>query len=728
MIRHFQTLIKTAYIEWSIQVRQLSTWMLAGLLFLVGWLSVDRESLPLLSAASIARSTAEGLGGFGGLFAVVLAASGFSREFRISNDFFWSRTFSVNSYIVGKFLGIWMVISTALIPVGLWVAAVEIGQYGSQGIVIQAQLWTFILAPTFLSIFSVTLLIGLVIRRSLWVSLLMVLITGGVLAASLDITHLLSVAPYNIYVSPLIGYGPDSRLLESHRAFYFFVSVFNLLLGLLTVSFTAPRLEGKKAQRCNRIAWGALSIGVLAVIFYVGINFQHESDAISVEPNPASYQRGWLLQDCSNFRSYRVELSIDYQTGHVEGEAYIELNQVPSSRLPFDLNDGLQITNATTSPRDITVKVDENTLLFGMAEQSTSVTLEYVGALQIPRYLYDRLFRPEIELTIEPYFWPGGYVHGKALFLTRDGNWHPFPGCPLDALKVVLKGMPLYSPIAHTADVVVYSSGRSILAWERRPPLALFSTSPYYQETQLGEGVLLTAPASISSDEIERVFAPYFVLMQQIDVYLQQEGTSNSRIQVVMIPLIGYGKYDPSSGILFLPETDYLPMRYQGLSFTDRKIDSPDLLYKRWVAERMVRLWWCSDDICTVPQVASYGSSRWLSNANEDNRTVLNALLFYTALRLSEPLVGQEFVTEEMALHYRVASGEMLVERLGLPWAFYPTEINRLIVVLDKVWEEAGAQSFWRLIREYHRLYGDISISVEEFGHFVKQMTGITLP
>jgi len=732
MTRHFQTLIKTAYIEWKNQVRQRSTWMLAGLFFLIGWLSVDRQSLSLLSAVSIAKSTAEGLGGFGSVFAVVCGVAGFLREFRPTYDFFWSRTFSAYSYIVGKYLGVCMVISTALLPVGLWVTVVEGARHGFRGIVTQVQVWAFILAPTFLSVLSATLLIGLIIRRSLLVSLVMVLITGGVLALSLDITHLSGFAPYSIYLSSLIGYGPDGRLVELHRVFYLFFSVCNLLGGLLVVSFTSPRLEGKKEQRCHRVAWGVLLVVVLAVIFYVGTNFQRESDAISVEPTLASYQRGWLMQDCSKFRSYRVELSIDHETGYLEGKAYIELNQEPSSRLPFDLNEGLQITKIAVSPQDVAVEVDQNTLLFETAEQSISqsisATLEYRGTLQIPRYLYDRLFRPEIDPVVETYFWPGGYGDGKAVFLTRDGNWHPFPGCSLDALKIELKEVPSHSRMVHTADNVVSSPSHITLMWERRPPLALLSTSPHYQATRLGKNTLLMPSAYISYNDQERFFAPYFVLMQQIDIYLQQERPSNGSFQIAIIPLIRHGKYDPSSGTLFLPETDYLPMRYRGLSYSDEQINSPDLLYRRWVAERLIRLWWCSDDICTVPQVASDSSFNWLSDAKEGGGTVLNALLFYTALRLSEPLVGPEFVTEEMNLHYRMASGETWAESAGLPWAFYPTDIHQLMVSLDKVWEEAGAQSFWRLVQAYHRSYGNMSLSVEEFSHFVKQMTGTTLP
>jgi len=699
--------------------------------FLIGWYSIDHDAYPLLTDIYIAIGTAQGIGLFGSIFVVTLSVTSFLREFQPTYGFFWTRAFHVNSYVIGKYIGVCAGVGTALLPVGIWVAGLEFKLYGLRGIFIQVREWIFLLAPSLAIALAATFLLGLILKRTLWTIFLMALIVAGILAFSLDITHLLGFVPYGIYGSPLIGYGLDTRLVTYHRMFYVGLSILILALSLLAVRFTAPHLA-KKNKPWHIAAWSLFSIGMLVVLFIIGINFQHESDALSGDPTLYSHRED--AQDCSVISSYRVELTLSHKTGQVNGKAYIELSPSSASiNLPFDLNEGLQVDKISLSPQHYKAKVDDGflslTLPSGWENRNVLLSLEYSGVLYIPRFLYDSLHHPG-ELTVDP-FWVNGYIDEETVFLARDGNWHPFPYCSLNTLTVELNEMPLNAKIMHTADKVKSSPSHTILTWERQPPLPLVTTSLNYKTIQLGETPLLIGPGYIPHSELDWVFAPYLTLMKQIDASLQQGNLSNSQqFQIAILPHIKHGSYDARSGTLLLPETDPLLLGYENLpDLGTARLNTPNLVYQRWVAERMIRLWWCSENACPALQVNGYNIGYMeFPGSNEQGKTTLDALLTYTALRLAEPLVGQEFVAEELDARRQMVGDEVALTANWLPLAVLAPEINSVVQGLDKIWEEAGAEAFWQLVCEYHRLYGTTSLSENEFRDFAKRITGVDLP
>ena len=725
MIRHLQTLINTAYSEWKIQIRQRTTWMLAGLFFLVGWYSINHASLPLTSAIAIARSTAQGLGLFGSLFVVILGATGFLREFQPDYDFLWTRSFSTIDYIVGKYLGVCVSVGMALLPVGLWVAYLMGTLHGFQSIPIQAKVWSTILAPTLVFLLAVTLLAGLLLRRSLWTSLVMVFVVGGVLALNLDVTQLMGFAPFGIYVSPLIGYGPDNLLVGLHRAFYLELSTLVMLIGLSLVRATSPRRE-RALARDRGVLWVFSIAGMLVLILYTAANFQDERNALSVDP-PSNPFTGEPVS-CSFLNSYRIDLVLRNESAQIDGRAFFLLRTNDTSlRIPIELNSGLQISGIEVTPPGTEVELVRDALVLNIPiefiGQNVSLTLEYSGSIRVPRYFYDRMFRT-IDLAFAP-FRPGGYLGGKTAFLTRDGNWHPFPRCVPDSLKVELVGAPWH--MVHTADSIETSPGRVTLIWEQQPPTPLLAASQNYQTIKMGASTLFTAPHQVPERELDTLFSPYPVLMSQIETHLQEGKPPDSRAnRIAVVPLLKYDSYDPSSGVYLLPEDRgiasllFKPESSQGVMY------SPELLYQRWVAEQIIRSWWCSTSAC--PQLQGQVNDTVPYDASGlENQTVLNALLTYSALRLSEPLISQKFVTEEIEARQRMVKDRILWVELDLPFDHSPV-INSMIVQLHRLWEQTGPEPFWQLVREYRRFYGTTSISEEEFGRFVEKITGENLP
>jgi len=725
---HLRTLFNTAYYEWKIQIRQRSTWVVAGLFFLVAWWSFDYAKLPISSAIRLALGTAQGLGLFGGLFIAIIGTSGFLREFKPEYDVLWIRSFSTHAYILGKFLGICLVVATALLPVGLWVAGLMVNLHGIQSILYQIKEWAVILAPTLVFILAITFLVGFLFRRPLWTSLIMVLFTVGILAMNLDITHLLGFAPYGVYVSPLIGYGLDSRLVTLHQVFYLELSVLSLLIVLLMAHLQAPRQE-KKISPVWKLTLSALAVGMLLASIHTASNFQIESKQLSENPpaNPLEAE----TMDCSFLRSYQIQLELNQKTESLNGEVVFHMqSDATSMQIPLRLNSGLIISKTETTPPGIEAEVVGNALMLTFPEeligQDISLTMAYSGNIRTPRYAYDNLFRSQ-ELSVAP-FLPGGYMDGETAFLVRAGNWHPFSWCAPDQLNIAWRGAPA-SGIVQTADRVESSPDRVTLIWDHQPPLPLLAASQNYEKVQSAESTFFVAPDHISDREFETVYKPYPSLLKQISSLLEEEKQPSSQpYQIAVVPFIVYDSYDPSSRVYLIPETRQITkiLIEDNNKQPQTTLDTPQLLYQRWVATDVLRAWWCSSDPCLQLQAdSSFPGQSWISGW--EDQPVLDALISYASLRLAEPLVSEEFIDEEIAARQQALADTTFWTGLNLPFVL-PSETNNLVVRLHGLWEQTGPEPFWQLVREYHQQFGNTSLSEEDFARFVVEVTGTELP
>ncbi|HEY61546.1 hypothetical protein B5M50_05625 [candidate division KSB1 bacterium 4484_219] len=727
---HLKTLVITAYYEWKIQIRQRSTWVVAGLFFLVAWMSIDYAKLPLDSAIRFALGTAQGMGLFGGLFIVIIGATGFLREFKPGYNFLWTHSFSTRVYILGKFLGICMTAATALLPVGLWVASLMVNLHGFQSVFLQIKVWSVVLAPTLVFILAVTFLVGLLFRRPLWTSLVLLLVIVATLVMNLDITHLIGFALYGIYGSSLIGYGPDNLLVTLNRFFYLELSVLSLLIVLLLARILTTRQENKSSP-VWKLIWGTLTVVNLIAIFYTASNFQIESNRLS--ENPPSNPLEAEAMDCSFMRSYQIDLVLNQKTKSLDGEVVFLLQpNAISQQIPIRLNGGLNISKIESTPPGVKGEVVKNTLVLNFPAElkgrDVSITLKYAGSINIPRYAYDNLFRSQ-ELSVAP-FPPGGYVDDKTIFLVRDGNWHPFSWCALDQLSIGWIGVP-NSGIVQTADRMVSYPDRVTLIWDQQPPLPLLATSQNYDTFQMTESRFFVSPDNISDREFEVVYNSYPVLLKQIDLFLQEEKRSSSQpYQIATVPLLKYSLYDPSTRIYLLPESRDVThlLINENNEKSQTVINSPELLYRRWVATDVLRAWWCSSNPCLQLQAEVGYHPIQFGISGFEGKTVLDALISYASLQLAEPLVGQQFIAEEIAARQHAMEDPIFFTSLVQLPSLYSTETNSLVVQLHGLWEQADPETFWQLVREYHRQFGNTSLSEEDFARFVLKVTGFELP
>ena len=320
----------------------------------------------------------------------------------------------------------------------------------------------------------------------------------------------------------------------------------------------------------------------------------------------------------------------------------------------------------------------------------------------------------------------------------RDGNWHPFPGCVIDSLEVSLNGYELDNNIIHTADRISESNKTIVLNWDTPPPLPLFVPSQDQKLSEYGESQFLIADSRISENEIERLYGVYSEIVTQLKQRVLQNNQTNDSLQIALIPMTKYGRYDLLSNTIFLPEKDSVIYNFQSdiKRFQDyqnsSELNNPDSFYSRWIAERMIRMWWCGLDFCPDIQVKRYDISalttkRMFDDSDPDVKPVLNSLLSYSALQLAEPLVGSEFLVEE--IEHRRLLVEAQDEFPFRPIAFgYYSNINELMVRLDGLWETIGEDAYWDMVNTYRDSYGDTSISLYDFEKFIKQETGVDLP
>jgi hypothetical protein len=331
--------------EWKTLVRQRTLWLLAGLLFLIGWISFDHNALPIMPAINLAFSTAQGLSLFGGLLAAILAALRFSHECCSTYDMLWSRPFSTPAYGLGKFLGVCAGFSSALAPVALWVAYLEVSLHGPEALLVMLKVWAILLIPTLLTVLAATWLLTMVIHKPLWVVLVVIGLIGGILAFNLDLSHLVNFVSFGAYHSSLIGFGPDRRLLRLHQFFYLENSLFLLWLSLLLMHWLSPRQERNWAPIWTG-AWSGVSVGMLALLIMTGFQFQTESELLSADP-PADLTEAVI--DCHLIQGYQAEVTLRQESARLEGRVQLRLQieQSPVS-LPLQLNEGLQISAVTT--------------------------------------------------------------------------------------------------------------------------------------------------------------------------------------------------------------------------------------------------------------------------------------------------------------------------------------------------------------------------------------------
>jgi len=407
--------LRAIQFEWKTQCSQRSNWLLVLAFMTIFWMSFKLQELPIKSAFGFSTMTAEGLGLFGSLFIIVISVRNMLRETHRGFDHFWSRSLPARSYSWLKYIGSALAVFTFLLPTLLCFLALLLFYFGFGAILPGLKVFLVLVCPTFLFVLSLSLLISLLIQHNVLATLILALVVAGILVQNFDVTRLLAFAPYAIFTSATIGFGPDRSFVLLNRVLYLSLALLNCVATSILANYRLPVITDTKNL------WLAAVRAVLAIsltIFsgWVSLSYQHLSKVANLPANPSAHiaQKGV----CDLLDSYKVQLVLD-ETGNINsGTAILKLRPVQSQQsIPITLNTGLKMVENPYITDNILIFRPENDL-------RQEIKIQYQGQMIIPRFAYSVLYQEHDVAALG--FESGFYADADYVFILGGGTWHPF--------------------------------------------------------------------------------------------------------------------------------------------------------------------------------------------------------------------------------------------------------------------------------------------------------------
>lgn len=688
-----------AHHEIKMALRQSSWWALALLYFGIGWLSIEHSELPWITAWKLALTPAIALTVWGSLLVPILAVGGYVHELSEGYEWFWIHLDSEHNYSFAKFLAWYVLSCLALLPVFLYVAALEGWYYGLDGLILQGITWPLLILPSFGASLALTLSLCLLTRSRFWGLILALVVVGGLVFADFDITHLLAMAPTTIPYFTVTGFEPSRNLLYLNRAFWLLIAMLTLLLASQLIVRVQPRLQ-QTASRLWRIGLSSILVSGIVFSTVVGLTYIQEYQRIfywgGLPPDTS-----WTSESCSGIKSYEVDVTLWLESRTIQGVVRIRTAS-PEITIPYYLNPGLSWTPISAQEAS-KIRLDDEQATFNDSESAT-FTMAYRGQPRLPQeFIICRscLNSPEFHRYPFAYGW---YLDQETVFLTASGDWHPFPQCPIDKLVVTLYDPPCGNGacVAQNSDTLNIQPDSLHLEWEPVPPGPLLAISSSYL-SRVVEGVAVYQPQFLfPKREQDDVLRPYVLTLQRLQQYgLQRDGGKDP--QVAILPVLRYPRYS-ASRLLFVPERSLLARAF-----------TPEDMFHLFAVEQVVTAWWCSGNVCPeLQQVTPFETllpTSLVDGNISPNGWLVKSLVKYTGLRLIAPddAIFSENASFQSSLGNMVADDTIFLRRIDLFYRQNPTD-------------------YWEMIRQYRETYGSQGISVEDFEHFVVAITGKPLP
>lgn len=691
--------------EWRLIRRGRTFWVSAALLTALAWLVLEWPDLPRKNPLSANTAVMQFLGMLSSLLFIFLFTPAWLRELQRGHDMVWSRTVSSLTYLAGKMLGMAIAAIMALLPAVSLTGAATLWVFGPQSLKSTVYTFTVILAPTVAITLAGNAFVSLLLRHWLWIYLTLIGLRVGILVGIRPL-QLTNLTLQGVYVSPLIGFGPDMDLVIWNRCFYLTLALTSIGVAALLFPYREPRI-----QRPNR--FGQATLAVIAIMALAGVMqsasaFHAATQQAQLSPDASGeYEPGRAER-----ADYRLSVVLDLKRNHLAGEAKLTLSGIstPSPELPLQLNPGLHVQHVLSGDHPVVWQRDGKIVFNSPLPegQSISLTIRYEGRLLVNHRAYD-IFAGRAEHSPLP----GGYLGQSTAHLVRSGDWYPFAGLwSPNQLDVTLLGAEEETAWVSTADQVSQIAGRQRLFWSGPLAEPLLAVSPAYRQANWPEAMILY-PFEYQH-LLDKVVPPYISAARQLDARLRSRPPSPLRVAIVA--LLERPQYDSTTGTLFLSEE----------AFTDYRLNFPhgtvgrDAIYQRWVAETMTRVWWCQEHRCLAlpPHIGFF--------SDPAGDAIEPTLLSYIALRLTEARLGAEFLTEEIRNRIEVArAGDKVIFSPYPNLGISPS----LFVRLDHLWNLAGPQQFWAMVSAYEERYRDQQPpSLGEFEAFVQMTTNVPLP
>lgn len=673
--------------------RRPAWWGWVGLCFGIGWLSIDKEKLPWVTAWNLAITPANALAVWGSLLLPIFAVGPLLREMSVRYEWYWVRLEDERIGFVSKLLAVYLNACLGLIPAYLYAAYFLARFYGLQGLLLQSLFWPILILPSFGASLTITLTLSLAIR-SVFLTLLGALaVIGGFVLADWDATRLFALAPTTIFSSATTGFGPIRVLLYLNRLFWLFIAIFFLWFSCSLVKRVQPRVT-QPVSMLWRFGIASLMGVTVITILGIGLFFRKEHQRVfyqSVLPPVSKAQAS-----CEWLERYDVNLLVDATAGIVSGTVHLRTT-VPYVDVSYDFTPGLAWRHFPDISAD-TIRVDRERSILTLNARGGSngdFTLRYQGWPKMPKAFVSCrscLDTPEYHYAPFPERW---YLDSRSIFLTRDDGWHPFPNCVPDRLSLVLENFPCQDEacLFHTADDITVHTNSIRAEWNEvtAGPL-LAATNRYVAETV--KNITTYIPEGVVPDHLrDDLIAPYAVALSRMAAFGLLH-TNRSPLKIAVVPLFRYPRFSDRGG-LFVPERALVSRAYVS-----------EVIFARFATEQVVGAWWCAGSVCPdVMQTTPYDFFFTGAGHSPASSDVLETLIQYTAFRLWLPDVPFSEADTKMF----VESDAALMQRL------------------DALYNQNRA-AYWRLVYRYRESYGRTDVPLDVFERFVEDVIGETLP
>jgi hypothetical protein len=523
----------------------------------------------------------------------------------------------------------------------------------------------------------------------------LIIVFIGYFSLKLDISQTLSFAPYSIYTSALIGFGPDASFVFLNRTLYLCLGLFLCLMGsflanvLLTVSY---RFEFWRLNISLVVFTSALAISSILM----AIQYQEISHLANILPDPLRHAQQKVA--CSDIETYTVEITLD-ATGRISaGNAIIRFsNQQARDSVPLTLNAGLKLIEPQA--------IDNDQLLSDMKPGYSSaqdMQIQYSGRMIIPRYSYSYDHQEPAVTALG--FESGFFANANFALILGKGSWHPISECTPNSILI---NIPNSYPVVYTsADRITLGVDSVVYTWEHSEDGILLIAGNYSQYTNNNRMVLF--PDRFMSTDNEAKLANIYGLVLDVGSSFLSIAPYNHR-KIIIVPLIQQSYWQTTDQSIFIPER---------LVFAKKLLDTshnPSLVEKSLnittlVAQDVLIAWWCEDQRCQdLYSTLIVGSGEY---DIQDENNFVAPLLLYAALRLSSEIdQNQEYA--DVIQQYADAGGDPL-KSVFLP-VILPDSSVRLLPEIANIGDKLCLQEFLYLLTQCKELSLTRKLTLDEF-------------
>ncbi len=603
---------------------------------------------------------------------------------------FWTRSGPGGWVWLGKVAAGLVLTALALLPAVLYVLAVSVPRYGALALRYAGTGLVLFGVPALAVFVALTLLLHLLVpqpalRRALAVGLGLAIVFTHDLQ---DTTRLL--APIGHFpFSSVTGFAPFQRLLLWQRLTWILLSGGAALLVVAALVRRLPRVVDAAERRWSRVAAG-VGVALLLASAAAGALF-HTTQArrfVPAAPIPAAAP---LAAACPPH--YQLDVTFDLRALRLHGMATAQ-GEWPAPRL----HDGLAVTDR-----------QPGSLTYGGSPRWQKTLFWCPVCLRDAALIQQRRFAA----YGQGWLWVEGH-----LFLLPHGDWHPYPGCPVEHLTVRLQGLPCPNGecLAHSADEANAQAGDWRLVWSRGAPAGpLVVLGRAYRPWEVGERRFLVPHFLYSPAEQEEVVGAWALVLER----MAQVGLDGDAVRTVAVAdLLRYPRW--GEGVLLAPV---------GM-VTARSRARNEEAYRHASALYALLGWWCADqgDAClqALPEVLARATKEARLPAGVPNNPdalaqaltqqkgtatamTLLSLWDYAAFRLHAPQAPWDMA---------VSGGDVLSGTVGTGRSV------RSVQYLDALYRQDPAV-FWQIVRAYRQQYGLQDIPLVDFAAWVQAQWGL---